>query len=57
MKRKLLLLLLIVTAVAVAAAFYPRLFRKAQDTNTLRLSGNIEAHESVVGFKVQGRIS
>ena len=57
MKRKLILLLLLATAVAVAAAFiYPRLFRKAQDTNTLRLSGNIEAHESVVGFKVQGRI-
>jgi len=57
MKRKLILSFLIVAAVAVAAAFYPRLFRKAQDTNTLRLSGNIEAHESVVGFKVQGRIS
>ena len=42
---------------AVAAAFiYPRLFHKTQETNTLRLSGNIEAHESVVGFKVQGRI-
>jgi HlyD family secretion protein len=57
MKRKLILLVLVVAAVAVAAAFiYPRLFRKTQDTNTLRLSGNIEAHESVVGFKVQGRI-
>ena len=56
MKRKLLLLLLIIAAVAVAAAFYPRLFRRTQETNTLRLSGNIEAHESVVGFKVQGRI-
>ena len=56
MKRKLILLLLLAAAVAVAAAFYPRLFRKPQATNTLRLSGNIEAHESVVGFKVQGRI-
>ena len=57
MKRKLiLLLLLLAAAVAVAAAFYPRLFKKTQETNTLRLSGNIEAHESVVGFKVQGRI-
>jgi len=49
--------LLIIAVVAVGAAFYPRLFRKTQETNTLRLSGNIEAHESVVGFKVQGRIS
>jgi HlyD family secretion protein len=57
MKRKLILLLLLAAVVAAAAAFiYPRLFRKPQDTNTLRLSGNIEAHESVVGFKVQGRI-
>jgi len=57
MKRKIVLLLLVAAAVAFAAAFiYPRLFRKTQDTNTLRLSGNIEAHESVVGFKVQGRI-
>jgi membrane fusion protein YbhG len=56
MKRKLILLLLLAAAVAVAAAFYPRLFKKTQETNTLRLSGNIEAHESVVGFKVEGRI-
>ena len=56
MKRKLILLLLLAAAVAVAAAFYPRLFHKKQETNTLGLSGNIEAHESVVGFKVQGRI-
>ncbi|HVP51577.1 MAG TPA: HlyD family efflux transporter periplasmic adaptor subunit [Terriglobales bacterium] len=56
MKRKLILLLLLVAAVAVVAAFYSRLFHKTQETNTLRLSGNIEAHESVVGFKVQGRI-
>ena len=57
MKRKLLLVLLLVAAVAVAAAFYPRLFSKKQDASTLRLSGNIEAHESVVGFKLQGRIA
>jgi HlyD family secretion protein len=56
MKRKLILVLLLAAAVAAAAALYPRLFRKTQETNTLRLSGNIEAHESVVGFKVQGRI-
>jgi HlyD family secretion protein len=56
MKRKLILVLLLAVAVAAAAALYPRLFRKTQETNTLRLSGNIEAHESVVGFKVQGRI-
>jgi len=56
MKRQLIFLLLLAAAVAAVAALYPRLFRKTQDTGTLRLSGNIEAHESVVGFKVQGRI-
>lgn len=57
MKRKIVLLLLVAFGVAFAAPFiYPRLFRRTQETNTLRLSGNIEAHESVVGFKVQGRI-
>ena len=36
--------------------FYPRLAKKSEPENQLTLSGNIEAHESLVSFKVQGRI-
>jgi HlyD family secretion protein len=36
--------------------FYPRLTKKPAPANQLTLSGNIEAHESLVSFKVQGRI-
>jgi HlyD family secretion protein len=36
--------------------YYPRLTQKAAPVNQLTLSGNIEAHESLVGFKVPGRI-
>ena len=56
MKR--LFLILIVAAVAVGAAirFYPQWFGKRTAENELKLSGNIEAHESLVSFKVTGRI-
>ncbi len=43
-------------AVAAAALVYARWFGKPKAANELRLSGNIEAHESLVGFKVSGRI-
>jgi HlyD family secretion protein len=36
--------------------FYPRFAGKPAPANQLTLSGNIEAHESLVSFKVQGRI-
>jgi len=49
----------IVLAAAIAAGFY--LYRKfapkPAPANELTLSGNIEAHESLVSFKVQGRIA
>ncbi len=35
---------------------YPRWSRKAQPPHEMKLSGNIEAHESLVSFKVTGRI-
>ena len=55
MKR--ILPLLMVAAVGVAVViYYPRLQKAEGPPTELRLSGNIEAHESVVGFKVQGRI-
>src|SRR5689334_19082190 len=58
MKRKLPVIFLVV-AVAIAAYFAyvrPRSLKKSTDANTLKLSGNIETHESVIGFKVPGRI-
>jgi HlyD family secretion protein len=46
---------------ALAAVFYfyvyPRYFAKPKNPNVIELSGNIEAHESLVSFKVTGRIT
>jgi HlyD family secretion protein len=54
MKR--LILILLCVAVAAGVYFYPRLAKKTAPANQIILSGNIEAHESMVSFKVQGRI-
>ena len=56
MKRLIPLLILLAAAVAAGVYFYPRLHPKPLPVNQLTLSGNIEAHESLVGFKVPGRI-
>ncbi len=56
MKRSLPILILLAAAVAGAAYFYPRFTTKTEPQNQLTLSGNIEAHESLVSFKVPGRI-
>jgi HlyD family secretion protein len=55
MKRALPLLLLLLIGGAIVY-FHPQWFRKAVAENMLKLSGNIEAHESLVSFKVTGRI-
>jgi HlyD family secretion protein len=55
MKRILPLLLLLAIGGAVVY-FHPQWFRKPTAENMLKLSGNIEAHESLVSFKVAGRI-
>jgi HlyD family secretion protein len=55
MKRAILILLLAAFAVA-AYFFYPRWFEKRHAATQMRLSGNVEAHESLVSFKVSGRI-
>ncbi len=55
MKRVLPLLFLLAIAGAVVY-FHPQWFRKPVEQNVLKLSGNIEAHESQVSFKVTGRI-
>lgn len=55
MKRFIPLLLLL--AIGSATVYYhPQWFRKPAAENLLKLSGNIEAHESLVSFKVMGRI-
>lgn len=56
MKRRIPVLIVLAAAVAAGVYFYPRFTRKAVTANELVLSGNIEAHESLVSFKVQGRI-
>jgi HlyD family secretion protein len=56
MKRVIPVLIVLAAAVAAGVYFYPRFAKKPAPTNQLTLSGNIEAHESLVSFKVQGRI-
>jgi len=56
MKRLIPIVILLAAAIAAGVYFYPRLTRKAAPANELTLSGNIEAHESLISFKVQGRI-
>jgi HlyD family secretion protein len=56
MKKRLPLLIILAAVVAAFAYFYPRWTAKPEASNRLVLSGNIEAHESLVSFKVTGRI-
>jgi len=55
MKRVIPLLLLVAIGSAVVY-LHPQWFHKPPAENMLKLSGNIEAHESLVSFKVTGRI-
>jgi len=56
MKRLIPIVILLAAAVSAAIYFYPRWKAKPAPTNEITLSGNIEAHESLLSFKVQGRI-
>jgi HlyD family secretion protein len=56
MKRRIPVLILLAAVIAAVFYFYPRFREKPTPTNKLVLSGNIEAHESLISFKVQGRI-
>ncbi|MGO8758584.1 MAG: efflux RND transporter periplasmic adaptor subunit [Terracidiphilus sp.] len=55
-KRRIVIPIVLAAAVAAGFYFYPKFARKPAPANELTLSGNIEAHESLVSFKVQGRI-
>jgi HlyD family secretion protein len=56
MKRVIPIVILLAAAVAAGIYYYLHLKEKTAPVNQLTLSGNIEAHESLVGFKVPGRI-
>jgi len=56
MKRVIAILVLVAIAAAGYFYVYPRFKPAPPPENQLVLSGNIEAHESVVSFKVPGRI-
>jgi HlyD family secretion protein len=56
MKKKIVSIGLLVAAVAGGSGYYFAHKNDHTSDSTLILSGNIEAHESVVGFKVQGRV-
>ena len=49
-------LLLLAAAAGAAVYFYPQWFHPAATESEIKLSGNIEAHESEVSFKVSGRV-
>lgn len=56
MKRMIPILILLLIAILVWFFVYPHFKAKQGVANEVVLSGNIEAHESLVGFRVQGRI-
>jgi HlyD family secretion protein len=56
MKRIIPIVILLAAALAAGIYYYPQLAHKTAPVTRLTLSGNIEAHESLVGFKVPGRI-
>jgi HlyD family secretion protein len=56
MKRIIPIVILLAVAVVAGLYFYPHFVKEPMPVNQLALSGNIEAHEALVGFKVAGRI-
>jgi len=56
MKRAIPVVILLAAGLTAGNYYYPRLTRKPVEPTQLTLSGNIEAHESLVSFKVPGRI-
>lgn len=56
MMKRILLIALAALAVTAGGYLYVRSAGDRAPDTSLRISGNVEAHESVVSFKVQGRI-
>jgi len=58
MSKRTIPVLIVLAALVVAGIYlYPRFAKRPAPDNEVVLSGNIEAHESLVSFKVQGRIT
>lgn len=49
-------IILFLGIIAAGVLLYPRWSGKAEQPREIKLSGNVEAHESLVSFKVTGRI-
>jgi HlyD family secretion protein len=56
MKKRIPILIVLAAVIAGGLYSYPRLKEKPTASNQLVVSGNIEAHESLLSFKVAGRI-
>ena len=56
MKRLIPILIILAVIIVAVVYVYPRFAKPPQPADEAVLSGNIEAHESLVSFKVQGRI-
>lgn len=56
MKRRIPILIVLAAFIVAGVYLYPQFTKDSKPQNELVLSGNIEAHESLVSFKVQGRI-
>jgi HlyD family secretion protein len=56
MKRRIPILILLAVVILGGIYIYPHFVKKTAPGNQIVLSGNIETHESLVSFKVQGRI-
>jgi HlyD family secretion protein len=54
--KRIIPILLLAAAAGAAFYFYPQWFHPPAAESEMKLSGNIEAHESMVSFKVSGRI-
>jgi HlyD family secretion protein len=56
MRKKIIAVLILIIVVVSIIILYARWTARKPPGNILQISGNIEAHESLVGFKVQGRL-
>ncbi len=56
MRKRIIPILILVIIVTSAIVLYTRWTARKATGNILMISGNIEAHESLEGFKVQGRL-
>ncbi|HUO16238.1 MAG TPA: efflux RND transporter periplasmic adaptor subunit [Verrucomicrobiae bacterium] len=54
--KRIIPIVLLLGIIAAGVLFYPRWSGKADQPHEMKLSGNVEAHESLVSFKVMGRI-